>query len=130
MNGLGINPSSNCDNASIVLKYENGSNVTINYFSNGSKSYSKERIEIFTMGKTIILDNFVKTEIFGSNGSKILKTKINKGHENQFKSYIDFLIKGGDPLISLESIVNTTLTTFSAIESLNTGKWVKIQNIC
>ena len=46
MNSMGINPQENTDNASILLKYENGSNAVINYFANGSKSYSKERVEV------------------------------------------------------------------------------------
>ena len=41
MNSMGINPQESTDNASILLKYENGSNAVINYFSNGSKSYAK-----------------------------------------------------------------------------------------
>ena len=44
MNSMGKISSQDTDNASILLKFENGSNATINYFSNGSKSYSKERI--------------------------------------------------------------------------------------
>ena len=32
------------DNVSIIIKYENGSQAIINYFSNGHKSYSKEKI--------------------------------------------------------------------------------------
>ena len=35
MNALGINPKENTDNASILLKYENGTNAVINYFANG-----------------------------------------------------------------------------------------------
>src|SRR5690606_22035999 len=32
MNAMGINPEENTDNASILLKYENGTNAVINYF--------------------------------------------------------------------------------------------------
>ena len=41
MSGLGKHPETNTDNAIITLKFENGSQGVINYFSNGSKSYSK-----------------------------------------------------------------------------------------
>ena len=47
MNAMGENPEENTDNASILLKMENGSTGVINYFSNGSKAYSKERVEVF-----------------------------------------------------------------------------------
>jgi tellurite resistance protein TehA-like permease len=51
------------------LKYEDGSNVVINYFSNGSKSYSKEKIEVYNQERTIIIDNFRKTEAFAAAGA-------------------------------------------------------------
>jgi hypothetical protein len=35
MNSLGTQPEENTDNASILLKYENGTNAVINYFANG-----------------------------------------------------------------------------------------------
>src|SRR5688500_8076713 len=39
MNAMGTNPGEQTDNASILLKYENGTNAVINYFANGSKAY-------------------------------------------------------------------------------------------
>ena len=44
MNALGEKTNLTTDNASIMLKFINGSNAVINYFSNGSKKYSKERV--------------------------------------------------------------------------------------
>ena len=63
MNSMGKNPTDNTDNANLC-KYENGSNAVINYFSNGSKSYSKE-IEIYSQERTIIVDNWKKLNAFG-----------------------------------------------------------------
>jgi threonine dehydrogenase-like Zn-dependent dehydrogenase len=51
MNAMGQNPQENTDNASIMLKYENGTNAVINYFANGSKSYEKERVEVFSQAE-------------------------------------------------------------------------------
>ena len=34
MNALGENPEENTDNASILLRYANGTNAVINYFAN------------------------------------------------------------------------------------------------
>ena len=58
MNAMGKNPEENTDNASILLKYENGSNAVINYFANGSKSYSKERVEVYSQERTLVMDNW------------------------------------------------------------------------
>jgi predicted dehydrogenase/threonine dehydrogenase-like Zn-dependent dehydrogenase len=127
MNSLGKNAHENTDNASIFLKYEDGSNVVINYFSNGSKSYSKERIEVYNQERTVIIDNFRKTEAFGFKNFKGLKTSLDKGHKSQFLELINKVKNSGSPLIEFDSIINTTKATFAAIKSLKENKWVNIQ---
>ena len=79
MNAMGENPTVNTDNASILLKFKNGSNAVINYFANGSKAYSKERVEVYSRERTWIIDNFRTTRAYGVKGFKNLKTKIDKG---------------------------------------------------
>jgi predicted dehydrogenase len=126
MNAMGINPQENTDNASILLKYEDGSNAVINYFSNGSKAYSKERLEVYSQERTIIMDNFRKTEVYGFKGFKGLKTSLDKGHKNQFHSLIKRIQKGGEALIPFDSLVNTTQASIAAIESLRSSTWIRI----
>lgn len=127
MNALGQQPQENTDNASILLKFENGSNGVVNYFSNGSKAYSKERIEVYFQEKTIIMDNFRKTETFGIKGFSTLKTKQDKGHSEQFRRLIDFNNNGGEPIIPLEHIINTTKVSLAALSSLKERKWVSVE---
>jgi predicted dehydrogenase/threonine dehydrogenase-like Zn-dependent dehydrogenase len=127
MNSLGIHTDEKTDNASILLKYEDGSNVVINYFSNGSKSYSKERIEVYNQERTAIIDNFRKTEGFGFKNFNGLKTSIDKGHKSQFQELINKVKYSGDPLIEFDSIINTTKASFAAIQSLRENKWINIQ---
>ena len=126
MNSLGKNADENTDNASIFLKYEDGSNVVINYFSNGSKSYSKERIEVYNQERTIIIDNFRKTEAFGFKNFKGLKTSINKGHKSQFHELINRVKNSGSPLIDFDSLINTSKASFAAIQSLRENRWIDI----
>ncbi len=127
MNSLGTNPKENTDNVSILLKYENGSNAVINYFSNGSKAYSKERVEVYSNERTLIMDNWRKLNGFGFKGFSRLKSRQDKGHYNQFKAIIEQQKNGGPPVISFDEIVNTTKASFSAIESLKQGKWISIK---
>jgi predicted dehydrogenase/threonine dehydrogenase-like Zn-dependent dehydrogenase len=126
MNAMGLYPKENTDNASVLLKYENGSTGVINYFSNGSKNYSKERIEVYFQEKTIVVDNFKTTTGYGFKNFSALKTKIDKGHTAQFKLLKDRLENGGKSLISFNELVNTTKTSFAAIESLKHKSWIKI----
>ncbi|MEN9919100.1 MAG: hypothetical protein RL662_1536 [Bacteroidota bacterium] len=127
MNSLGTNPSENTDNATIILKYANGTNATINYFSNGSKAYSKERVEVYSQERTLVLDNWIELKGYGFKGFSKLKSRQDKGHNTQFSLINEKLKNGGDSLISFESIVNTTKASFACIESLKEKKWVDLK---
>ena len=126
MNSMGIESKENTENASILLKYENGTNAVINYFSNGSKSYSKERVEVFHQDRTLIMDNWRKLKGFGFKNFNSASSSQDKGHQNQFDLLINAVQNGGNQIIPFDEIVNTTKASFAAIESLKTGGWVNI----
>lgn len=126
MNAMGENPSENTDNASILLKYSNGSTGVINYFSNGSKTYSKERVEVYSQERVLVLDNFRKLDGYGFKGFNSLKTSLDKGHKRQFELLVQTIKEGGKPLIPFDEIINTTQTTFGAIQSLKENRWISI----
>lgn len=127
MNAMGTAPEENTDNASILLRYENGSTGVINYFANGSKAYAKERVEVFSQERTLIMDNFRETKGYGVKGFSKLKTSLDKGHKNQFYKLIKAIQSGGEALIPFASIVNTTQASFAAIQSLKENRWVEIK---
>jgi predicted dehydrogenase/threonine dehydrogenase-like Zn-dependent dehydrogenase len=126
MNSIGIQTNENTDNASILLKYENGTNAVINYFSNGSKAYAKERIEVYHQEKTLVMDNWRKLQGFGFSSFNSSSSGQDKGHQNQFNLLINAIQKGGDQIIPFDEIVNTTKASFAAIESLKIGGWVNV----
>ncbi len=128
MNAMGLNPQENTDNASILLQYENGSNAVINYFGNGSKAYSKERIEVFSQERTLVMDNWRKLKGYGFKGFSTDSSKQDKGHLNQFQKLIEQQKSGGDPIIPFDIIINTTKASFAALESLRSGKWISLKD--
>lgn len=127
MNSMGKNPEENTDNATILLKHENGSNAVINYFANGSKAYSKERLEVYHQERTLIMDNWRKLKGFGFKGFNSCSSSQDKGHFNQFKILVESIQNGGNPIIPIEEIVNTTKASFAAIESLKQGSWINLE---
>ena len=127
MNAMGPDAQANTDNSSILLKYENGSNAVINYFSNGSKTYSKERIEIHQQNSTLVLDNWRKLTAFGVRGFKSKKTKQDKGHFNQFQQLLESVEKASGPTIPWEEVLNTSKATLAAVDSLIEGKWISVK---
>ena len=124
---MGIDSKENTDNVSVLLKYKNGSNAVINYFSNGSKAYSKERIEVYQQGKTFVIDNWRNMYGYGVKGfSKVKSWKQDKGHKNQFTALFKNFKSGDKELIRFDDIINATRASFAVIESMNKHTWIKI----
>ena len=127
MLALGISPSQITDTGSIHLKFENGSIGIINYFSNGNKSYQKERVEVFENGRTMIMDNFSRLELFGYSGKKIYKGKQDKGHKIQFRQwYEEMKSDKTESLIPFNQIMNVSWASILAVESILKNEWVTI----
>ncbi len=126
MNAMGLHPMDNSDNATILLKYENGTNAVINYFANGSKAYSKERVEVYHQGRTLVMDNWRKLTGFGFKYFSSACSGQDKGHQSQFNLLIESVTKGGSQIIPIDQIINTTKASFAAIESLRNGTWINI----
>ncbi len=127
MNALGPEPQENTDNASILLRYENGSNAVINYFANGSKSYAKERLEVFSQERVFVLDNWRKLTGYGVKGFSKIKGTMDKGQKVQFALLNKRIQEGGASLIAFDSIVNTTRTGLAAIQSLKENRWIMVE---
>ena len=126
MSSISSGNEDSINNGSILLKFENNSNAIINYFTNGSKLYSKERIELYSLERTWVIDNFQTTIGYGVKNFKKLKTKLDKGHSNQFKDYVNFLSNGGKPFIPINEIINGTKASFAALSSIKEKAWVEI----
>lgn len=126
MTAAGQNPEANTDNASILMKYKNGSIGVINYFSNGNKAYSKERVEVYSQGRTLVIDNFRKLESYGFSAKGFSKSQ-DKGHYDQFKLLQQKLVDGGKEMIPIQETLNTSRAVLAAIESMKLGVWIKVK---
>ena len=98
----------------------------INYFANGSKSYSKERIEAYSQERTLVLDNWRSLKGYGVKGFSKMKTKQDKGHKAQFELLVNSLKSGGNAIVPFAETYNTTKASLAAIESLKKGSWVDL----
>lgn len=125
MNALGPHAAANTDNASILLRYRNGAQGTIHYFANGSKAYPKERVEIYSQNRTAVIDNFRRVQYYGFRQSG-KKGRQDKGHSQQFKAWLRQVQEGSEPVIPFASLLNTSKTAIAAVESLQRGTWVYV----
>lgn len=120
-------PSNLHDTLSIIIKFSNGSIGNINYFSNGSKSVSKEYIEIYQTGTTAILNDYKELLVYTKEKANKKKLFVqDKGQKNEVQLFIETIKNGNPAPIPFEEIYNASLVTFKVIESLQLGKVVFI----
>lgn len=106
------------DKASITLNFEDGSLGTILYLANGSSSFPKERIEVFTNGQVLQLDNFIKLKGFGWPGfTKFNLWKQDKGQKACAKAFLS-AIESGVPAIPINQIFEVCKATLEAAKQL------------
>ena len=107
------------DTLSIQMRFKNGSIGTINYFANGSKSYPKETLEVFTSGKVLKLDNY---KILTGYGWPMFKKnfllKQNKGHISCIASYLKSIQRLAPPPIPFEELEEVTRVSIQISQSL------------
>jgi len=117
---------SQSDNVAITVRLSDGSVGVITYLANGDSSLSKERIEIFSGGKTAVIDNFKILEMYHGGTRKVHETStIEKGHKAEVEEFINSVHLAKD-LIPFQSLVLTTRATFKIIESLESGLPVEL----
>jgi predicted dehydrogenase len=115
------------DKVSITVCFEDGSIGTLHYFANGHKGYPKEKIEIFSDGRILSLDNFRKLRGYGWSGFfRLSLWRQDKGHRAQFQQFIERISHGGEPLISFEEIENITQASLAAVESAQNSSVVHL----
>jgi predicted dehydrogenase/threonine dehydrogenase-like Zn-dependent dehydrogenase len=86
------------DTVTLQLSFSDGSIGTVHYFANGSKSFPKERLEIFAAGRILQLDNFRKLTGFGwPRFSKMNLWRQDKGQKACAKAFVN-AIEGRGPV--------------------------------
>ncbi len=129
LNTLGNGFSETADSASLLLRYENGATGVINYFANGHTAYAKERVEVYSQGRTLVLDNFRTLTAYGFGGVSSKRMRQDKGHPELVKRLLAQLKNGGDSIIPFGDIINTTQTMLAALQSGREGRWVAVMGV-
>jgi predicted dehydrogenase/threonine dehydrogenase-like Zn-dependent dehydrogenase len=110
------------DTLNILIQFENGSSGVVAYYANGSKSMTKEYVEVFSAGMSATLNDFKELKIFGKGNPK--KEKFfnqNKGQKEMVSAFVNGLLNEGKAPISFEEIVAVTKASFKVIESVKRG---------
>ncbi len=112
------------DNVLVSLAFANGSEASISYLANGDRSFSKERIEVFGGGSTAVLEDFRRLDLVrhGRKETVHARWRQDKGHRAEWAAFAAAVEPGGDPPISFNDLVCSTLATLRVDESRTTGK--------
>lgn len=110
------------DKASITLGFADGSFGTIFYLANGSAKYPKERIEVFTSGKVLKIDNFRSLTGFGwKNFKKMRLWRQDKGQVACAQAFLAGL-KDGEQAIPINEIFEVTRISIEISDMLRNQK--------
>lgn len=93
------------DKATITLGFVDGSLGTIHYFANGSPKFQKERIEVFTKGRILQLNNFRKLKAYGwpnFSGKNLFKQ--DKGQKECVHQFVSAISAGLEPVIPIKEL--------------------------
>jgi predicted dehydrogenase/threonine dehydrogenase-like Zn-dependent dehydrogenase len=107
------------DKASIMLHFEDGSIGTIHYLANGHKSFPKERLEVFTSGRILQLDNYRRLKGFGWPGFRTMNLwRQDKGQKACAASFIQAIEQGGTAPIPFQVLMEVSRLSIEIAEAL------------
>jgi predicted dehydrogenase len=120
----------NDEQVQLTLGFEDGSLASILYTSGGDPSLPKERVEAHCAGASAVLDDFkVLEKVRGGKLKRARSLVKDKGHGAALDAFFDAVRSGGPPPIPLRSLVETTLATFVAVESMGSGQAVALASL-
>lgn len=107
------------DKAVITLGFEEGSFGSIHYLSNGSNSFPKERIEVFTAGRVLQLDNFRKLTGYGwPKFKKMNLLRQDKGQIACCKAFLKAIEQGEETPISIDEVIEVARVSIEIAQQL------------
>lgn len=111
------------DSVLITLKFADGSNAVIAYLAEGDGSLPKEHIEIFSEGKTFVIEDFRSARLCaGGREKKETLRQQDKGQAEETRVACAVVAEGKPAPITLQELEATTRATFRILDSLRTGQ--------
>ncbi|KPK32011.1 MAG: dehydrogenase, partial [Nitrospira bacterium SG8_35_1] len=105
------------DTVNIELGFADGSIGTVHYFANGSKSFSKERLEIFAAGRILQLDNFRTLKGYNWPGFKKMNLwKQDKGQKACAAAFVKAIKTGQAAPIPFDEIIEVSRVTIELVK--------------
>lgn len=114
------------DNVAVTLAFADGSVGNLLYLANGDAGVPKEYCEVYGGGRTAILDNFRQLTLHQRRRTKRKKYNGAKGHQEEVAHFLAQVSGSAEPELTFASMYTTTRTSFAIVESLRTGRPVRL----
>jgi predicted dehydrogenase/threonine dehydrogenase-like Zn-dependent dehydrogenase len=114
------------DNVSMTFTFPDGSVGVVDYLANGDLSLPKERLEVFSSGKTAILEDYRALELRHAGTRKLIKAAQDKGWMYEWRALSRVIREGGSPPIPYDQLLGVTRAMLAAVQSLRTRQPVSI----
>ena len=107
------------DKATIILRFDDGSMATIHYLANGHKSFPKERLEVFTGGRILQLDNYRKLRGFGWRTFNTMNLwRQNKGQDACVEAFVRAVTQQCPAPIPFDELMEVSRISIQIAEAL------------
>lgn len=108
------------DTVTLQLTFTDGSIGTVHYLANGSKTFPKERLEVFCAGRVLQLDNFRRLRGYGWPGfSKMNLWRQDKGQRACAAAFVRAIQAGGAAPIPFDELIEVSRISMLAQQVAN-----------
>ena len=115
------------DNLAITLTCKDGSMGTIIYTAKGSKSFSRERFEVFCEDSVAVIEDFRRGQLIrGGRTRQIKKLAMDMGYLQEMEFFFRQAAAQTDFSELYQGVAAATRATLGAVESLRSGKAVAL----
>jgi predicted dehydrogenase len=104
------------DVATMSVRFADGSIATIQYLTNGPKSYPKERVECFFDGRALAIGNWRRLQSWGSGLPRGRRSGQDKGHSAEMDAWLQAVKNGGPAPIPLDELIEESRWSIRAGE--------------
>jgi predicted dehydrogenase len=111
------------DNVELQFEFSDGSLGSVSYLSNGDRSFSKERLEVFCSGRVAVLEDFRYLEMVRDGKRQVIQSRLrqDKGHQGEWEAFAQALQAGGPPPVPYDQLFGVSRAALAAVQALRRG---------
>lgn len=99
---------SRTDNFVATMRFQDGSVASLTYTALGATAYPKERLDVFSEGRVISLDDYNRVEVVGGAKRQLIGSGTDKGQKAELIAFADLVQNGGEWPMPLRRQIQAT----------------------